>query len=126
VLRATLPDLYVTCGSQIGRIGILERENAAVINACLRGASEHVIASFAHALAEAGIDAPLYISQNDGTLMSSDWAEAYPVLTFASGPTNSMRGAAVLSQASEDPSPSSPPRSWTSRSTCSRRAGPAS
>ena len=29
--------------------------------------------------------------------MSADYAERYPVLTFASGPTNSMRGAAFLS-----------------------------
>ena len=29
--------------------------------------------------------------------MSADFAEQYPVLTFASGPTNSMRGAAFLS-----------------------------
>jgi N-methylhydantoinase A/oxoprolinase/acetone carboxylase beta subunit len=29
--------------------------------------------------------------------MSADFAEEYPVLTFASGPTNSMRGAAFLS-----------------------------
>jgi N-methylhydantoinase A/oxoprolinase/acetone carboxylase beta subunit len=29
--------------------------------------------------------------------MSADFAERYPVLTFASGPTNSMRGAAFLS-----------------------------
>ena len=42
------------------------------------------------------IDAPLYISQNDGTLISAEFAERYPVLTFASGPTNSMRGAAFL------------------------------
>jgi N-methylhydantoinase A/oxoprolinase/acetone carboxylase beta subunit len=47
------------------------------------------------------IDAPFYISQNDGTLMSSDYAEKYPILTFASGPTNSMRGAAFLSEAKE-------------------------
>jgi len=38
--------------------------------------------------------APVYLSQNDGTLMSVDYAERYPVATFASGPTNSMRGAA--------------------------------
>src|SRR4029453_16162474 len=42
-------------------------------------------------------DAPVYLSQNDGTLMSVDFAERYPVATFASGPTNSMRGAALLS-----------------------------
>jgi N-methylhydantoinase A/oxoprolinase/acetone carboxylase beta subunit len=44
-----------------------------------------------------GVDAPLYISQNDGTLMTVEFAERYPVATFASGPTNSMRGAALLS-----------------------------
>ena len=43
------------------------------------------------------ITAPFYISQNDGTLMNADFATDYPVLTFASGPTNSMRGAAFLS-----------------------------
>ena len=48
-----------------------------------------------------GIDAPLYVSQNDGTLMSADHVERYPVLTFASGPTNSMRGASFLAEAKE-------------------------
>ena len=43
-----------------------------------------------------GIRAPLYVSQNDGTLISADYAARYPVLTFGSGPTNSMRGAAFL------------------------------
>jgi len=37
-----------------------------------------------------------FLSQNDGTLMSAEFVEAYPVLTFASGPTTSMRGAASL------------------------------
>ncbi|HET6449103.1 MAG TPA: hydantoinase/oxoprolinase family protein [Conexibacter sp.] len=99
ILRDALPDLFVTLGGEIGRIGLLERENAAAINACLRGASRHAIGAMGDALAAAGVDAPLYISQNDGTLMSKEWAEAYPVLTFASGPTNSMRGAALLSAA---------------------------
>jgi N-methylhydantoinase A/oxoprolinase/acetone carboxylase beta subunit len=48
-------------------------------------------------MAELGIPAPLYLTQNDGTLMSAAYAAQYPVLTFASGPTNSMRGAAFLS-----------------------------
>ncbi len=44
-----------------------------------------------------GIDAPLFMTQNDGTLMDSEYAVQYPVLTISSGPTNSMRGAAYLS-----------------------------
>ncbi len=50
------------------------------------------------ALAASGIRAPLYLTQNDGTVMLAADAEAYPVYSFASGPTNSMRGAAFLSK----------------------------
>ena len=56
------------------------------------------VEGFKAALNELQIEAPFYISQNDGTLMNADFAADYPVLTFASGPTNSMRGAAFLSQ----------------------------
>jgi N-methylhydantoinase A/oxoprolinase/acetone carboxylase beta subunit len=55
-----------------------------------------VMASFEQALTDIGVEAPLYISQNDGTLISAGQAAAYPVLTIGSGPTNSMRGAAFL------------------------------
>src|SRR5262249_60136243 len=51
----------------------------------------------AAALEASGIRAPLYLTQNDGTVMRADFAEAFPVFSFASGPTNSMRGAAFLS-----------------------------
>ena len=40
---------------------------------------------------------PLYLTQNDGTVMLASVAETLPVYSFASGPTNSMRGAAFLS-----------------------------
>lgn len=40
----------------------------------------------------------MYLCQNDGTLMSSDYALKYPILTISSGPTNSIRGAAYLSE----------------------------
>jgi N-methylhydantoinase A/oxoprolinase/acetone carboxylase beta subunit len=59
--------------------------------------ARQTVAAFRRAIGELGITAPLYLTQNDGTLMSADFAEQYPVLTFASGPTNSMRGAAFLS-----------------------------
>lgn len=95
------PDVAITLSGRIGRMGILERENAAVMNASLAELSRHVVASFRSALRELKIDAPFFVSQNDGTLMGADLVERYPVLTFASGPTNSMRGAAYLSNLKE-------------------------
>ncbi|MEM7728075.1 MAG: hydantoinase/oxoprolinase family protein [Pseudomonadota bacterium] len=97
LVRRIMPDCAVTLSSRIGRIGLLERENAAIMNASLAELSVRVVASFASALRTLGMDARYFISQNDGTLMSAADVRAYPVLTFASGPTNSMRGAAYLS-----------------------------
>lgn len=97
ILRESLPDVSISLSSEIGRIGLLERENATIINASLAELAGQIVAAFRAALQEAGIDAPVYLSQNDGTLMTVDFVERYPVATFASGPTNSMRGAALLS-----------------------------
>lgn len=97
LLRETMgEDVSLTLSHTIGRIGLLERENAAVMNAALASLSKDVVRSFERALGALGITAPFFISQNDGTLMSAAFVERYPVLTFASGPTNSMRGAARL------------------------------
>jgi N-methylhydantoinase A/oxoprolinase/acetone carboxylase beta subunit len=78
-------------------VGLLERENATIINAALRELAAHIVDALAGSVQGHGITAPLYLSQNDGTLMDVGYARRYPVATFASGPTNSMRGAAVLS-----------------------------
>lgn len=91
------PDSAITLSSDIGRIGLLERENAAIMNASLTTLARKTVEGFRSALQELGITAPFFVSQNDGTLMNADFVEKYPVLTFASGPTNSMRGAAYLS-----------------------------
>ncbi|WP_101789625.1 hydantoinase/oxoprolinase N-terminal domain-containing protein [Nonomuraea indica] len=101
ILRAELPGLRVSLSHEIGRVGLLERENATVINASLLPVAEQITNAFLKALDKAGIDAPLYLSQNDGTLMDVDYVRRYPVATFAAGPTNSMRGAAVLSGLSD-------------------------
>ena len=97
IIRSVLPDCAVTLSSRIGKLGLLERENAAIMNASLSQLAEKVVQSFRTALKSLHINAPFYISQNDGTLMNAEHVEKYPVLTFASGPTNSMRGAAYLS-----------------------------
>lgn len=96
ILREGL-DVPVTVSNEIGSIGLLERENAAVMNAALTGVAQRATRGFVQALAAAGVHAATYLSQNDGTLMSLAQAAEYPVLTVASGPTNSLRGGALLS-----------------------------
>jgi len=95
-VRAKLPRVRVTASHSIGRMGLLERENAALLNASLLPLADMVVKSFAAALEDKQVECPFYISQNDGTLMSADFAAEFPALTFASGPTNSLRGASLL------------------------------
>jgi N-methylhydantoinase A/oxoprolinase/acetone carboxylase beta subunit len=101
IVRQEHPEASVTLSNAIGRIGLIERENAAILNAALATLAAHIMASFERALRALGIAAPLYISQNDGTLISAAQAAAYPVTTIGSGPTNSMRGAAFLTGLSD-------------------------
>src|SRR5690606_24291954 len=65
IVQEVLPDASITLSSTIGRIGLLERENAAIINACLRELAKRTVGGFKAALAELNITAPFYISQND-------------------------------------------------------------
>lgn len=87
----------VSLSSDIGGLGLLERENAVIVNASLRPLARRTVKAFEAALQQLSVAAPLFITQNDGTLMSASRAAQYPVLTFNSGATNSMRGAAYLS-----------------------------
>lgn len=95
-LRSEIPGINITCSHSLGRLGLLERENAALLNAALLKFSDRVVNSFAKALKQRGLSCQFYISQNDGTLMDAEFVRQFPALTFASGPTNSLRGACKL------------------------------
>ena len=95
-IKAAIPDMEITCSHEIGRLGLLERENAALLNASLLRLSQQVVRSFGTALKDLQLSCPFFISQNDGTLMDSEFVQKYPALTFSSGPTNSLRGACKL------------------------------
>ncbi|MDH5759583.1 MAG: hydantoinase/oxoprolinase family protein, partial [Gemmatimonadota bacterium] len=97
ILREVIPGVQVTCSHELGRIGLLERENAAILNATLTPLADRTTRAFTEALERSGIEAPLFLTQNDGTVMRAEYARAFPVYSFSSGPTNSMRGAAFLS-----------------------------
>lgn len=90
-------DVPVSVSAEIGSIGLLERENATILNASLIHTLRSMAEGLRQALTSRGINAQMFFGQNDGTLMEVDYALRYPVLTIGGGPTNSIRGAAHLS-----------------------------
>lgn len=96
VIAGEVPGASVSLSHRIGVNGFLRRENATILNAALADLGRRTIAAFQAAMAGAGLDCPLWLTQNDGTLMAAATAARFPILTLASGPTNSLRGAAFL------------------------------
>ena len=101
IIREELGDLPVSLSHEIGSIGLLERENATVMNAALRSVATEVATALESALAAYDLEPVIFFAQNDGTLMALDYAIRHPVLTIGSGPANSIRGAAYLTGASD-------------------------
>ncbi|PFH56126.1 hypothetical protein XA68_17027 [Ophiocordyceps unilateralis] len=96
LLLREAPGLRVVCSRSIGSTGLLERENATILNAAILRTARHVKRGFRRAMGRLRLRCPLFLSQNDGTLIDADVAAELPIKTFASGPTNSMTGAAFL------------------------------
>lgn len=97
IVGDVIPDARITLSRDLGRLGLLERENVTILNSALTLLARRTTGAFRTAIQESGLKAKLFLTQNDGTVMSAEAAEKFPVLCFASGPTNSMRGAAFLS-----------------------------
>jgi N-methylhydantoinase A/oxoprolinase/acetone carboxylase beta subunit len=95
-VRRELGDVHVSLSHEIGSVGLLERENATILNAALAGVARDVAAAMENALAAHDLRPVTFFAQNDGTLMALGHALRYPVLTIGSGPANSIRGAAFL------------------------------
>lgn len=95
------PDADVVMSNEVANLGFLERENAAILNAAILPFARKTIRSFQEPVRRLGLNCPVFITQNDGTLLAGDVAARLPIRTFSSGPTNSMRGAAFLIQGEE-------------------------
>jgi N-methylhydantoinase A/oxoprolinase/acetone carboxylase beta subunit len=88
---------HISLSHQIGSLGLLERENATVLNEALVGVAYGVVSAITEALAATALGhCVVFFAQNDGTLMSVETVRRLPVLTIGSGPANSIRGAAFL------------------------------
>jgi len=90
-------EVPVSLSHEVGALGLLERENATVLNASLYRVAREVTQALSTVVVEEQLDAATFFAQNDGTLMAVEYAARYPVLTIGSGPANSIRGAARLS-----------------------------
>jgi N-methylhydantoinase A/oxoprolinase/acetone carboxylase beta subunit len=101
VVKRELGDVHTSLSHEIGSIGLLERENATILNGALAGVARDVAGAMRDALTAHGLRPVTFFAQNDGTLMGLDQALRYPVLTIGSGPANSVRGAAFLTGISD-------------------------
>ncbi|KAF4980912.1 hypothetical protein FZEAL_3197 [Fusarium zealandicum] len=98
IIKAQIPGCDVVCSKEVANLGFLERENAAILNASILPFARKTIRSFHEPIRRLGLNCPVFITQNDGTVLSGELAARLPIRTFSSGPTNSMRGAAFLVQ----------------------------
>jgi N-methylhydantoinase A/oxoprolinase/acetone carboxylase beta subunit len=96
IVAAAMPGVRITQSVEVGGLGLIDRENASIVNASLALLSSRIVSSLQQAFRDANVLAPVYLSQNDGTLITTDVAERLPILTCSAGPTNSIRGAAFL------------------------------
>jgi N-methylhydantoinase A/oxoprolinase/acetone carboxylase beta subunit len=101
IVAREMPDARITLSGEVGGLGLIDRESAAIINASLSELGSKVVGSLERAMADLAIHAPVFISQNDGTLITTTVAAALPIMTCSAGPTNSIRGAAFLTGLSE-------------------------
>ncbi|KEQ72715.1 DUF917-domain-containing protein [Aureobasidium namibiae CBS 147.97] len=76
--------------------GVEIRENASILNAAILDYAKRTVSGFRRAMKALKLTCRLFLTQNDGTLLDSASAAKFPIRTFASGMTNSMRGAAYL------------------------------
>ncbi|MCJ1468849.1 hypothetical protein MMC07_007479 [Pseudocyphellaria aurata] len=90
------PFLSITCSRRIGGPGFLERENATILNASVLPFANRIIRGIQNAMHQLQLSCQFFLTQNDGTLTDAKTASRFPIKTFASGPTNSLTGAAFL------------------------------
>nr|XP_019001047.1 hydantoinase [Kwoniella mangroviensis CBS 8507]OCF64508.1 hydantoinase [Kwoniella mangroviensis CBS 8507] len=98
ILYAEIPGVKVCISKEVANIGLLQRENATILNAALLEFAQLTVSGFKESTRALHISCPLFLTSNDGTLMTCEMAAKFPIKTFSSGPTNSMRGANFLAR----------------------------
>jgi N-methylhydantoinase A/oxoprolinase/acetone carboxylase beta subunit len=82
ILQAKLPHLNVVCSKDVAHIGLLERENATILNASLLRYAKKTVTGFQKAARALHLRCPVFISSNDGTLLNCAQAAKLPIRTL--------------------------------------------
>ncbi|WWC91500.1 uncharacterized protein L201_006446 [Kwoniella dendrophila CBS 6074] len=98
IVQRCIPGVFTTCSKKVANISLLERENATILNTSLLPFAHVTVNGFREAATALGLTCPVFVTSNDGTLLSLEEAAPLPIKTFSSGPTNSMRGASFLAK----------------------------
>ena len=69
IIKSTYPEMSMTLSHEVGLIGLLERENASVLNESLKPLCQQTVEAFCEALKTLGLKCPFYLTQNDGTII---------------------------------------------------------
>lgn len=96
VILSVYAEAQVVCSRDVANVGLLERENASILNASILRYARLTIRDFKVVMRRLRISCDLYLTQNDGTLVGAASASLTPIRTFSSGAANSMRGASYL------------------------------
>ncbi len=96
IRKALGENVPVSLSHCIGGIGFIERENATILNAALKKVMKSGFKYLLSSCQKLGVQCPLYVTQNNGSLISLEEAMEYPVLTISAGPTNSFVGGVKL------------------------------
>ncbi|MFD9946309.1 hydantoinase/oxoprolinase N-terminal domain-containing protein [Nonomuraea sp. NPDC059023] len=92
LIRAEVGNLPIALSADLGSLGLLERENATILDAALSGFAQSV----ADGLATLCPGAAVFVTRGDGTLMSLEHMSRHPGLSLGSGPASVLRGAGAL------------------------------
>lgn len=95
------PGFPLALSHWLGSIGLMERENGTVLNAALAHVGPRAAETTTRVLTRLGITGPVFMAQNDGTLMSLPVAARFPILTARCATGHGLRGAAHLAGLSD-------------------------
>lgn len=94
----TKGELPISLSHQIGGAGFIERENSTILNAALKKVLPTAFKNLLTVCLNLGIVCPVWITQNDGSVLDLAHAIDYPILTVSAGPTNSFIGGSWLAK----------------------------